>query len=249
MLPRRMVKAADRLIVALDVPDVGAARRIVEDLGDAVSFYKVGYWLHAARGVDRFLDELTDGGKKVFWDIKGCDIPETLKGLTTCAAQRNFAFVTIHGNGDVSDEALRAADEGRRGSDLKILAVTVLTSLGEEDVQRFHRAPSVAALVEERARRVIAAGMDGVITSGREAARVRAIANEMGRPEFLIVTPGIRPAGAADNDQKRPVTPSESIGNGADYLVVGRPITGASDRKAAALAITEEMQRAFDARG
>jgi orotidine-5'-phosphate decarboxylase len=243
-----VIKADERLIVGLDVETLPQAREIVSELGDIVSFFKIGYWLHIEPGIDDFATQLVSRGTRIFWDIKGSDIPETMKGLASCAARRKFSFLTIHGNGDVADRAILSALEGRGSTNLKVLMVTVLTSLDDDDVKTTYRLDSVEALCAQRASRAIRLGCDGVIASGREAGRIRAMALAQGRDDFLIVTPGIRPAGADPADQRRAATPYEAIAGGADYLVVARPIIHAVDRKLAARGIIAEMQAAFDER-
>lgn len=242
------ISARDRLIIPLDVQSIEDARRIVGTLGDVATFFKIHSYLHLLRGTDEFLGELIATGKQVFWDIKGADIPETMRGYSTAAARRGFSFMTIHGNGDVPDVAIKAAMDGKAGTQLKILMVTVLTSLGDEDVRKIYKMDSVEKLMKARLDRALDLGVDGVIASGQEADKIREIANKKKRSNFLIVTPGIRPKGVGNDDQKRAVTPYEAVSKGADYLVVGRPIVRAPDPKAAALAIIEEMQTAFDQR-
>lgn len=233
---------AGRLIVALDVPDIAAARDLVHALDGVVSVFKVGPWLHMARGFEDLVDDLVGGGKQVFLDMKGCDIPETMRAASATAAARGIRFLTIHGNDEVSDEAMIAAVDGKAGSALQVLAVTVLTSNASSPAGATG-APD--DLVLTRAGRALALGCDGVIASGREAAAIRALAKK--RP-FLIVTPGIRPASDGIDDHKRAVTPAAAIAAGADYLVVGRPIVRASDPAAAAAQITAEMADAFRSR-
>lgn len=233
--------AGERLIVALDTARVDDAKALVKTLAHQVSFFKIGLHLQLHRGVESFIDELLADGRRVFIDYKFADIPETVRGGVAGAAGRGVHFVTLQGAG-AAPEVLAAAAEGRGGSNLKVLLVTVLTSMGAGDVGA---GSSIEDLVRERARRALEAGLDGVVASGREAALIREIA---GPEKLLIVTPGVRPAGAALDDHKRAVTPGEAIANGADYLVVGRPIVKAEDPRAAAEGIIEEMQAAFDAR-
>lgn len=226
---------AERLIVALDVPDLERARGLVAALDGVASFFKVGPWLQLSPGFDGFVDELLGAGHKIFLDVKLCDIPETMKGGALAAAARGISILTIHGNAEVSDQAMRAAVEGKAGSQLKVVAVTVLTSLAGAN-----RA-EVEELALARARRALECGCDGVIASGHEA---RAIKAQAGTAPFLVITPGIRPGGAASGDQKRVVTPSQAIAAGADYLVVGRPIIHQPDPAAAARAILDDMAAA-----
>lgn len=223
----------DRLIVGLDLPDTDSARRLVETLGDDVGFYKVGLGLLPVGGLDLAAD-LKAAGKRVFLDLKLFDI-----GATVAAAVRGLAgldpdFLTVHADPHV----VRAAVAGR-SSNIRILAVTILTSLDRADLdEALIRDGEVADLVVVRARRAFEAGADGVIASPREAARLRALPEAEGK---LIVTPGIRPAGSAANDQKRIATPAASLRDGADHLVVGRPVWAADDPRAAARAILAEI--------
>jgi len=208
------------VIVALDVESAAEARALVAQLGTRSDFYKVGMELYAAAGMD-FVRELLAQGKEVFLDLKFYDIPETVKRAVAQVARTGVRFLTVHAVGPV----MRAAVEGRSGSGLKLLAVTVLTSLGPEDLREMGYDGPVADLVAKRARQAIEAGVDGVVCSPREAAAVRAITG----PEAVIVTPGVRSAGSAAGDQKRVSTPAEAIRAGADYLVMGRQITRAAD--------------------
>jgi orotidine-5'-phosphate decarboxylase len=235
----------ERLIVALDVPDIDQAKRIVRELDGIVSFFKLGPWLQWVAGFEDLIDWLIEHDKKVFADTKGCDIPETMIGNVTGASARGISFLTVHGNGEVTSQGLKAAVNAK-GRNLKLFLVTVLTSLGEEDLKDMGYEGSVEKMALQRAQKALDHGFDGVITSGREAAKIRELA---GSDQFLIVTPGIRPAGSISDDQKRVMTPYEAIHSGADYLVVGRPIIKASDTKAAALAILDEMHTAFGAKG
>jgi len=237
------MNAGERLIVPLDVETVAEARVIVDQLAGAVAFFKLGPWLLMARGFEALLDDLLAAGNKIFLDTKGCDIPETMRAGAAAAAARGISMLTIHGNADVTDEAMKATVAGKGASDLKILVVTTLTSIGEPG--RGGGGPAVADLVLNRARRAFDCGCDGVIAAGREVKAIRAAT--AARP-FLIVTPGIRPEGASKDDHKRTATPGEAIRAGADYLVVGRPIIRAADPAAAARAVIAEMQAAFDKR-
>jgi len=218
--------AKDRLIVALDMPTIEEAARLVAKLGDRISFYKVGLELLFAGGLD-FAESLRHQGKHVFLDMKLLDIGNTVERAVANAAELGLDFLTIHGH-DL--KTLRAAVAGRGKSGLKLLAVTVLTNLTGDDVKQQGSQMSPADLVLHRARLAHEAGMDGVIASGHEAARIR----EATGPGFLIVTPGIRLPGGGTDDQERVMTPDHAIGAGADYIVVGRPITQASDPVAAA---------------
>jgi orotidine-5'-phosphate decarboxylase len=226
----------DRLIVGLDLPDADAARAMAAALGDDVSFYKVGLGLIPRGGLD-LARELKDRGKRVFLDLKLFDISATVE-----AAVRNLDdlapdFLTVHGDPHV----VRAAVAGRAGP-TRILAVTILTSLDRADLDAaLIRDGALDELVLERAVRAFAAGADGVIASPREAARLRALPEARGK---LIVTPGIRPAGTAANDQKRTATPAEAVAAGADHIVVARPVIAAPDPRAAARAVFAELQAA-----
>jgi orotidine-5'-phosphate decarboxylase len=222
----------DRLIVALDLTSVEEARRVVEAIGGAASFYKIGYQLAYAGGL-AFAEELIGAGKKVFLDLKLHDIGNTVEEGVRSVARLGAAFLTVH----AYPQTMRAALAGKTDSSLKLLAVTVLTSYDDADAREAGYAASVDELVATRAAQARDIGIDGVVCAAPEAARVRAILG-LGR---LIVTPGIRPAGAAAGDQKRIVTPADAIRAGVDHIVVGRPITGAADPKGAAEAIVEEM--------
>jgi len=236
------IDAKDRLIVALDLASVEEARRLVDSLDGAATFYKVGLVMQLAEGVEDFICSLIREGKKVFLDYKYYDIGETLKKAVASASRLGVSFLTIHGPSTL----IKAAVEGRGDSGLKLLAVTVLTSLDAGDMAEMGYTHAVDELVLFRARKALEAGCDGVIASGQEAAKIKSACGG----KFLVVTPGIRPAGASAGDQKRITTPGDAIRDGADYLVVGRPIT-APDRgtpREAAEAIAAEMQAAFDAR-
>ncbi len=225
--------AADpRLIVPLDLPDLDQARAMVEALGEAVSFYKVGLELFASGGMTLARD-LKAQGKQVFLDWKLHDIGTTVQRSAAVLADSGCDFLTVHGEPQVMAAAVR----GRGRSDLKILAVTVLTSLSDEDLLEMGFTESARSLVERRIHHAVAAGCDGVIASPHEAQLARAI----GGPDFLVVTPGVRPDWAARNDQARAATPAQALGAGASHIVCGRPITGANDPQAAALRIVAEM--------
>jgi orotidine-5'-phosphate decarboxylase len=226
-------KPRDRLIVALDVPTVDDARALVTTLGDAVSFYKVGLELVMRGGLD-FARGLTATGKRVFLDMKLLDIGNTVERAVANAAETGADFLTVH---CTDTKTLKAAVAGCAGTNLKILAVTVLTNLDADDLAEQGIMATPEQLVERRARLAAAAGCHGVIASGREAAAVRAAAP----PDFLIVTPGIRMPDGDAGDQQRVTTPASAIGDGADYLVVGRPITQASDPAASARAFVDEI--------
>lgn len=238
------IDARERLIVALDLPDVATARQLADDLGDSVVFYKVGLSLQLAAGVNDFINDLIKGGKKVFLDYKYYDIPETIAKAVGRAAKLGVSFLTIHG----SSAIIRAAVRAKGDSDLKLFTVTVLTSMDIDDIREMgYSDHTVEELVLYRAGMALAAGCDGVITSGREVKKIK----DLTAGKLLAVTPGIRPEGSGADDQKRITTPGQAIGDGADYLVVGRPITQPAEGapKQAAQAIVEEMQAAFDAQG
>ena len=222
----------DKLIVALDLPSVADAARMVDALGDAVSFYKVGMELTYAGGLP-FVEELTRAGKKVFLDLKLHDIPNTVARATEQVAGLGAAFLTIH----AYPQTMRAAAQAARGSGLKLLAVTVMTSYDDGDLAAAGYAYGVKDLVARRAAQAREAGVDGLILSPEEVAAMRALLG----PGMLLVTPGVRPAGAAVGDQKRVMTPARAIREGADHLVVGRPVTQAPDPRAAAQAIVAEI--------
>jgi len=220
------------IIVALDFDSAESARELVERLGDAVSFYKVGLELYAAAGMS-FVHELIGRGKDVFLDLKLYDIGETVKRATVQAARSGARFLTVHG----SKAVMRAAVEGRAGSPLKLLAVTVLTSFDQEDLRDLGYPCSVSELVNLRVRNAVDAGVDGIVCSPLEVAAVRSLA-----PCAVLVTPGVRSAGAGKGDQKRVATPAEAVRAGADYLVIGRQITRAPDPRKEALNILAEIE-------
>jgi orotidine-5'-phosphate decarboxylase len=223
------------LIVALDFDSASQARAVVEQLAGVVSFFKVGLELYTAAGME-FVRELVAGGKQVFLDLKLYDIGETVKRTVSLLGETGVALTTVHG----SRAVMRAAAEGRAGSPLKILAVTVLTSFDQDDLADLGYPCSIQDLVELRVVKAMEAGLDGVVCSPLEVASVRSITG----PRAVLVTPGVRPAGAAPGDQKRIATPVEALRSGADYVVVGRPISRAPDPRAAAAAILEEIRQA-----
>jgi len=225
----------DRLIVGLDVPDVAEAGRVVRDLGDAVSFYKIGYQLAFAGGLD-FARELAAEGKKIFLDMKLLDIDNTVANGVENIAKMGMSMLTLH----AYPKAMRAAVAAATGSGLTLLAVTVLTSMDEQDLIEAGYEYDPHTLVLRRAEQALTAGMGGIVCSADEAAAVRKV---VGR-ELAVVTPGIRPAGAEHGDQKRVMTPADAIRAGASHLVVARPIVKAPDRRAAAEAILAEMAAA-----
>jgi orotidine-5'-phosphate decarboxylase len=212
------------IIVALDVPSAAEARGIVERIGPAAGFYKVGMELYAAAGME-FVRELLAAGKEVFLDLKLYDIGETVKRATAVIAGAGVRFLTVHG----SAAAMSAAVEGRGASPLRLLGVTVLTSFDATDLADLGYPCAVADLVKLRVQKAMQAGVDGVVCSPLEVAAVRALAG----PQAVLVTPGVRSAGAATGGQKRVATPNEAIRAGADWLVIGREITRAADPGAA----------------
>ena len=225
----------ERLIVGLDVPDVAEAEQVVRDLDGAVSFYKIGYQLAFAGGLD-FARELASGGTGIFLDMKLLDIDNTVAKGVESVARMGVSMLTLH----AYPKAMRAAVEAARGSDLTLLGVTVLTSMDEQDLVEAGYEYDPHTLVLRRAEQALGAGMGGVVCSADEAAAVRRIVG----PELAVVTPGIRPAGADRGDQKRVMTPADAIRAGASHLVVARPIVKAPDRRAAAQAILAEMAAA-----
>ena len=228
-----------RLICALDLPSADEARALTERLGDAVSFYKVGLQLFATDGMT-LARQLKGAGKQVSLDWKLHDIGATVEKAAAALAGSGCDLLTVHARPQV----MAAARKGAEGSGLKILGVTVLTSLTDADLSADDHSLSTADLVALRVRQALDAGIDGVVSSPHEAAQVRALAEAAGRPDFLIVTPGVRPAGAALDDQARAATPASALQAGATHLVVGRPITAAPDPRAAAQAIVQEMAAA-----
>lgn len=230
-----MPQADDRLIVALDVPNVLQGLDLVNRIGDAVSFYKIGLGMLTGGGLALANELKQEMGKRVFLDMKLFDIGATVEAAVRGLATYDLDFLTVHGDPQV----VRAAAEGRRGSATKILAVTVLTSLDRADLDANLIKPGdLREITLERAARALQAGADGVIASPQEAALIRALPEAAGR---LIVTPGVRPAGAAAGDQKRIASPAQAIGDGADHIVVGRPVWQAADPRAAAQAIVAEL--------
>lgn len=225
----------DRLIVGLDVPTVAEAEKVVRDLDGVASFYKIGYQLAFAGGLD-FARELASGGTRVFLDMKLLDIDNTVAKGVENIVKMGMTMLTLH----AYPKTMRAAVEAARGSDLTLLAVTVLTSMDENDVVEAGYEYDPHTLVLRRAEQALHAGMGGIVCSAHEAAAVRKIVG----PDLALVTPGIRPAGAEHGDQKRVVTPRDAIRNGSSHLVVARPIVGAVDRRAAAQAILDDMRSA-----
>ena len=226
----------DRLIVGLDVPTLAEAERAVSELGDTIDFYKIGYQLVFAGGLG-FAGELVQAGKKVFLDMKLLDIDNTVSKGVENIARMGVSMLTLH----AYPKAMQAAVAAAEGSNLCLLGVTVLTSMDEQDLRDAGYDTDPRTLVLKRATQARDAGMGGVVCSAAEAALIR---DAVG-PDLAVVTPGIRPAGAAAGDQKRVVSPADAIRAGASHLVVARPIVGAADRKAAAQAILAEMQTAI----
>ncbi len=227
----------DRLIVALDVPNAVAGLALAAKLGDAVQFYKIGLGMLTGGGLALAIDLKAEQGKRVFLDLKLFDIPATITAAVRGLAQFDLDFLTVHGDPHV----VRAAIDGKGRSGLKILAVTILTSLDRADLDASLIKPGgLPDLVLERARNAFAAGADGVIASPVEAALIRALPEAAGK---LIVTPGVRPTGADRADQKRTATPADAIAAGADHIVIGRPIWQAPDPRAAAIAVLHSLPR------
>src|ERR1700722_7349977 len=226
----------DRLILPLDFPDVGSAEAMVDRLGDSVTFYKIGYQLGYAGGLP-MIGRLVAAGKKVFADFKLHDIGNTVARGVESLARSGATFLTVH----AYPQTMKAAVEARAGASLKILAVTVLTSYDDGDLHAAGYRLGVSDLVEARARQAQALGVDGLVCSPEEVASLRQIVGHRMR----LVTPGIRPAGAASGDQKRIMTPARAISAGADYLVVGRPVIEAADPKTAADGIVAEITQAL----
>jgi len=234
--PSRRIANRERLIFALDVPDLDAAKSLVSQLGDSVAFYKIGLELATSRHYFELLDWLLRHDKKVFADLKLYDIPATVTAAVRQLARSGATFLTVHADRAVAEAAAQA-----KGDALKILAVTVLTSVAPSDLAEMGIALSLEELALKRARQAVSAGCDGVIASGLEAAPLRAALGA----KALIVTPGIRPAGGAAADQRRVVTPTLAFQAGADHIVVGRPIRDAADPYRAASAIQEEIAGVF----
>lgn len=227
--------ADDRLIVALDLPNALAGLELARKLGDSVSFYKIGLGMLTGGGLALANELKTEFGKRIFLDLKLFDISATIEAAVRGVAQYEPDFLTVHGDPHV----VRAARTGVGDAPTKILAVTVLTSLDRADLDAgLMRSGELSDIVALRAAAAFDAGADGVIASAREAARIRALPQAAGK---LIVTPGIRPAGAAAGDQKRVATPAQAVADGADHIVVGRPIWAADDPRAAVRAVLAEL--------
>lgn len=235
-MTRIAIPDRERLIFALDVPDAGEARRLAEQLGDSVQFYKLGLELCMAGGYFELLDWMVGRGKKVFVDLKFFDVPATVASAVRNLTGRGVTYATVHGNQGIMEAA--AAAKG----DVKILAVTVLTSLDRGDLDDLGFDCDVDKLVLSRARRALEAGCDGVISSGLEAKALREGVDD----KLIVVTPGIRPVeNRPADDQKRVVNVEQAFANGADHIVVGRPIREAADPRAAAEAIQATISRVF----
>jgi len=232
----RPIHPKDRLIVSLDLPSLEPAEAMIARLGDSVTFYKIGYQLVYAGGLS-LAQKLRAAGKKVFIDVKLHDIGNTVTRGVESLSTSGATFLTVH----AYPQTMQAAVEGRGNSALKILAVTVLTSYNETDLQEAGYRHTIADLVAVRARQAKALGVDGLVCSPEEVAALRGIVGD----RMSLVTPGIRPAGSSSGDQKRIMTPARAIAAGADYLVIGRPIVEASDPKAAAEAIQAEIAQAL----
>jgi orotidine-5'-phosphate decarboxylase len=226
----------DRLIVALDLPSVAQAEAMIERLGDAVTFYKIGYQLGYAGGLP-LADRLVAAGKRVFLYLKLHDIANTVARGVESVARLGATFLTVH----AYPQTMRAAVEAKAGSSLRLLAVTVLTSYDDADLAEAGYKLSIDDLVAQRAQQAHDIGVDGIVCAPEEAGPLRLIVG----PEMTLVTPGIRPAGALSNDQKRIASPAQAIDAGADYLVVGRPITGAADPRAAAETVVHDIAAAI----
>ncbi len=238
LLSDKPIPLQERLIVALDVADAAAARALVERLGDAVQFYKIGLELFMAGGYFELLAWLVAQKKKVFVDLKFFDVPETVRSAVRALARHGATFATVHGNQAIMEAA------GKDKGDLKILAVTVLTSLDRGDLDDLGFQCDVEKLVLSRARRALEAGCDGIVSSGLEAPMIR---RELGQ-RLMVVTPGIRPVdNKPADDQKRTVDVAQAFRNGADYIVVGRPIRQAPDPRAAAQAVQATIGEVFGA--
>lgn len=235
-LSAKPITPADRLIVALDLPDAAGARQFVGQLGDAVGFYKIGMELFMAGGYFELLDWLVAQKKQVFVDLKFFDVPETVRSAIRALSSSGATFATVHGNQAIMEAAVK--DKGA----LKVLAVTVLTSLDRGDLDDLGFACDVDKLVLSRARRALEAGVDGIVSSGLEAPMIR---RELG-DRLMVVTPGIRPVeNKPVDDQKRTVDVAQAFRNGADYIVIGRPIRNAPDPRAAAMAVQKTIAEVF----
>ncbi len=235
-MSRLSIPAHERLIFAMDVPDADAARRLADQLGDSVVFYKLGLELFMSGGYFQLLDWMVGRGKRIFVDLKFFDVPATVAAAVKNLRNRGVTFTTVHGNQSIMEAA--AAAKG----DVKILAVTALTSLDRGDLEDMGFQCDVEQLVLSRARRALEAGCDGVVSSGLEAKLLRAGVDD----RLIVVTPGIRPVENREiDDQKRVVDVAQAFANGADYIVMGRPIRDASDPRAAALQVQSTIASVF----
>ena len=234
------VNASERLIIALDLENIEKATQMVHTLDGVVEFYKIGLTLQLAPGVEGLIRGVIASGKQVFLDYKYYDIAATMAKAVARAVELGVSFLTVHG----AAQTIQGAVKGRGSSSLKLFAVTVLTNMDQGDIAELgYSSHTVEQLVLHRAKKALDAGCDGVIASGHEAKAIK----ELG-PKLLVITPGIRPDGYPEDDQKRKTTPADAISAGADYLVVGRPITDAMDPRKAAAEMIGQMQKAFDAR-
>jgi orotidine-5'-phosphate decarboxylase len=240
-MPTPQIQAPERLIVALDLPTIADARKMVHDLEGVAGFFKIGLALQLAAGVEEFIRSLIAERKRVFLDYKYYDVPETLRKAVRRASELGVAFLTIHGSGSL----IRAAVEAKGDRGLKLFCVTVLTAMDGDDMAEMgYTHHTVEELVLFRARKALEAGCDGVIASGLEVQRIK----EVSRGALLVVTPGIRDEESPADDQKRRTTARSAILSGADYLVIGRPIADAANPRAEAQRLLAGMQTAFDER-
>ncbi len=235
--------AKERLIVALDVPTAQEALEIVKELKDTVSFFKIGLHLQLDSNLQDLFENLRQGTKGIFIDFKYIDIPATIEGAVRAASRLKINFITVMGQSHI----VKAAVKGKGNSDIKILAVTLLTGMTQTDMQKeYNTDVSLEEFIKRRAIEACAKGCDGVISSPKEVGLIRSVIH---KDNFLVVTPGIRPIGAEPDDQKRTATPYDAILNGADYLVVGRPIIQQENKILAARKIIKDMEAALDDRG
>ena len=240
-MPTPKIRASERLIVALDLPSIADARKMVQDLEGVVDFFKIGLSLQLAAGVEEFIRSLISDKKRVFLDYKYYDVPETLRKAIFRASELGVYFLTIHG----SSALIRAAVESRGNRGLKLFSVTVLTSMDRDDIAEMgYTNQTVEELVLFRARKALEAGCDGVIASGLEVKKIK----EMSRNALLVVTPGIRDDDSPQDDQKRRTTARTAVLSGADYLVIGRPVTENSNPRAEAERLVRDMGAAFEER-
>ena len=240
-MPTPQILAPDRLIVALDLPTIADARKMVQDLDGVAGFFKIGLALQLASGVEEFIRSLIAEKKRVFLDYKYYDVPETLRKAISRASELGVSFLTIHG----SSSLMRAAAGAKGNRGLKLFCVTVLTAMDGDDIAEMgYTHHTVEQLVLFRARKALEAGCDGVIASGLEVQRIK----EVSRGALLVVTPGIRDEESPADDQKRRTTARSAILSGADYLVIGRPITDAANPRAESQRLIAGMQTAFDER-